>query len=51
MKILWLERIEALLWEKTAAVGRGQGGRTAARTGLTVAEHQPTPTNSTVAAE
>jgi hypothetical protein len=51
MKILWLENIEALLWEKTAAVGPGLDGRAAARTGLTVAEHQPAPTNANLAAD
>jgi hypothetical protein len=51
MKFLWLENIEALLWEKTAAVGPGLSGRAAARTIFTVAEHRPAPTSSNVAAE
>jgi hypothetical protein len=33
MKILWLENIEARLWENIAAVRSGLGGRAAARTG------------------
>jgi hypothetical protein len=41
MKILWLENIEALLRENTAAVRSGLGGQAAAHTGPTVAEHQP----------
>ena len=45
MKILWLENIEALLWENTAAV------RSGLRTGPTVAEHQPAPTNANFAAD
>jgi hypothetical protein len=51
MKILWLENIEALLWEQTTAVRSGLGDRAAARTGPTVAEHQPAPTNANLAAE
>ena len=51
MKILWLENIEALLWENTAAVRSGLGGQAAARTGPTVAEHQPAPTNANFAAD
>jgi hypothetical protein len=50
MKILWLENIEALLRENTAAVRSGLGGQAAARTGP-VAEHQPAPTNATLAAD
>jgi hypothetical protein len=51
MKILWLENIEARLWENIAAVRSGLGGRAAARTGPTFAEHQPAPTNANFAAE
>jgi hypothetical protein len=55
MKILWLENIEALFRENTAGGGdaerSGLGGRAAARTGPTVAEHQPAPTNAKLAAE
>jgi hypothetical protein len=51
MKILWLENIEALLRENTAAVRSGLGGQAAARTGPTVAEHQPAPTNANLAAD
>ena len=51
MKILWLENIEALLRENTAAVRSGLGGQAAARTGPTVWEHQPAPTNVNLAAE
>ena len=51
MKILWLENIEALLRENTAAVRSGLDGQAAARTGPTVAEHQPAPTTADVAAD
>ena len=50
MKILWLENIEALLRENTAAVGSGLDGQ-AARTSPTVAEHQPAPTTADLAAD
>ena len=50
MKILWLENIEALLRENTAAVRSGLGGQ-AARTGRTVAERQPAPTIADLAAD
>jgi hypothetical protein len=54
MKILWLEHIEALFRENTAsggeAVRSGLGGR-AARTGPTVTQHLPAPTNAKLAAE
>jgi hypothetical protein len=51
MKILWLENIEARLRENTAAVRSGLDGQAAARTGPTVAEHQPAPTTATLAAD
>jgi hypothetical protein len=51
MKILWLENIEARLRENTAAVRSGLGGQAAARTGSTVAEHQPAPTDANLAAD
>jgi hypothetical protein len=51
MKILWLENIEALLWENIAAARSDLDGRAAARTGPTFAEHQPAPTNANLAAE
>ena len=51
MKILWLENIEALLRENTAAVRSGLGGQAAARTGPTVAEHRPAPTSANFAAD
>jgi hypothetical protein len=51
MKILWLENIEALLWENIAAARSDPDGRAAARTGPTFAEHQPAPTNANLAAE
>jgi hypothetical protein len=51
MKILWLKNIEVLLRENTAAERSGLGGQAAARTGPTVAEHQPAPTNATLAAD
>jgi hypothetical protein len=53
--ILWLENIEAALRENTAgggdAVRSGLGSRAATRTGPTIAEHQPAPTDANVAAE
>jgi hypothetical protein len=51
MKILWLENIEALLRENTAAVRSGLGGQAGARTDPTVAEHQPALTNANFAAD
>ena len=51
MKILWLENIEVLLRENTAAVRSGPGGQAAARTRPTVAEHQPAPTNASLVAD
>jgi hypothetical protein len=51
MKILWLENIEARLRGNTPAVRSGLGGQAAARTGSTVAEHQPAPTNANLAAD
>jgi hypothetical protein len=51
MKILWLENIEALLRENTAAVRSGLGGQAAAHTGPTDAEHQPALTNANFAAD
>ena len=51
MKILWLENIEARLRENIAAARSGLGGQAAARTGPTVAEHQPAPTNADLAAD
>ena len=50
MKILWLENIEARLRENTTAVRSGLGGQAAARTGRTVVEYQPAPTNANLAA-
>jgi hypothetical protein len=49
MKLLWLENIEALLREKIAAMRSGVGGRATAHP--TVLEHQPAPTNATLAAK
>jgi hypothetical protein len=51
MKILWLENVEALLRENTAAVRSGLGGQAAARTSPTVWELQPAPTNASLAAK
>ena len=51
MKILWLENIEARLWENTAAARSGLGSQAAARTGPTVAERQPAPTTADLAAD
>jgi hypothetical protein len=51
MKILWLENIEARLQENTTAVRSGLVGQAAARTGPTVAEHQPALTNANLAAD
>jgi hypothetical protein len=55
MKILWLENIARALRENTAGGGdvvrSGLGSRAAARTGPTIAEHQPALTNANVAAE
>ena len=51
IEILWLENIEALLRENTAAVRSGLGSQAAARIGPTVAEHQPAPTNANLAAD
>ena len=51
MKILWLENIEARLRENTIAMRSGPGDQATARTGPTVAEHQPAPTNATLAAD
>jgi hypothetical protein len=51
MKILWLENIESILRENTAAARSGPGGRATARTGPTVLEHQPAPTNANLAAK
>jgi hypothetical protein len=50
MKILWLENIEARLRENAAAVRSGLEDQAAARTGPTVTEHQPAPTNANLAA-
>jgi hypothetical protein len=49
--ILWLENIEALLWEQTAAVRSGLRARGAGRIGPTIAEYRAVPTNANVAAE
>jgi hypothetical protein len=51
MKILWLENIEALLRENTAAVRAGLVSQAAARIGPTVAEHQAALANATLAAD
>jgi hypothetical protein len=50
MKLLWLENIEALLREKTAAMRSGPGSQATVRVGTTIAQRQPAPTSTDVAA-
>jgi hypothetical protein len=55
MKILWLEHIEALFQKDPAAAAEairsGLSGQAAARTGFTLTEQQPAPTNARLAAD